>query len=246
MNAHKNAIFIEGGRRLAIIRDKAVAAVVAGATPLDIDTLCDQLITKGGDYPSFKTVADYHHATCINVNDVVVHGMPTADPFKAGDVVTVDVGLVHQGFHLDTSYTVQIPPHSKQVSRFLAAGQLSVTQAISVIVPGRTVFDISKAMQEVIEQEGFTVIRDLTGHGLGKTLHEYPSIPCYADLRSKKDVLKAGMVLAVEVMYTDGGHRLYQGEDGWTLRTVDGSLSAMFEESVLITETGHQILTRIS
>lgn len=244
MNDLKNQIFIEGGKRLSLVRDAAVAAIAAGKTPIEIDALADKLIVKGGDYPSFKTVADYHHATCINVNDVVVHGIPTGTPFKPGDVVTVDVGLVHKGYHLDTSFTIQVPPLNKHISRFLDAGKLSVVEAISVIVPGRSVYDISKAMQRVIEKEGYTVIRDLTGHGLGKKLHEYPNIPCYADLRSRKDVLKAGMVLAVEVMYTDGGYRLKTGEDGWTLRTVDGSLSAMFEESVLVTDSGHQILTR--
>jgi len=234
---------IEGGARLGKVKRELLDAVKAGVTPLEIDALADELITAGGDYPSFKTVRGYHHATCINTNDAVVHGIPTAEPFKPGDLVTIDVGLVHKGWHLDTSITTQVPPISNEVTKFLQTGRDAVETAIKQAIPGNSIYRVSQAMQQVIEAAGYNVIRDLTGHGVGKHLHEDPNIPCYADPRSKKDIIRPGMSLAIEVMYSMGDYRLKMGKDGWTLFTADGSLTAMFEESVFITETGHQVLT---
>ena len=243
MNTQKQQLMIEGGARLGKVKRELLDAVKAGVTPLEIDALADELITAGGDYPSFKTVRGYHHATCINTNDAVVHGIPTAEPFKPGDLVTIDVGLVHKGWHLDTSITTQVPPISNEVTKFLQTGRDAVETAIKQAIPGNSIYRVSQAMQQVIEAAGYNVIRDLTGHGVGKHLHEDPNIPCYADPRSKKDIIRPGMSLAIEVMYSMGDYRLKMGKDGWTLFTADGSLTAMFEESVFITETGHQVLT---
>src|SRR3989338_1517459 len=233
-----------GGARLGRIKRELIEAVRVGVTPLDIDALADRLITAGGDYPSFKTVRGYHHATCINLNSAVVHGIPTAEPFRAGDLVTIYVGLVHKGWHLDTSVTTQLPPLDPKVEKFLEIGQIALGQALKQVLPGNSIYQVSEAMQKVVEGAGYSVIRDLTGHGVGKRLHEEPNIPCYADPRSKTDIIKPGMSLAIEVMYSMGDYHLKMGKDGWTLFTADGSLTAMFEESVFITETGHQVLTR--
>lgn len=235
---------LEGGARLGRIKRELIEAVKVGVTPLTIDALADRLITAGGDYPSFKTVKGYHHATCINLNSAVVHGLPNAEPFKAGDLVTIDVGLVHKGWHLDTSVTVQIPPFDLKVSQFLETGQKALQVALKQALPGHSVYQISEAMQEVVEAAGYSVIRDLTGHGVGRRLHEEPNIPCYADPRTKNYILKPGQSIAVEIMYAMGDYRLKTGPDGWTLSTIDGSLTAMFEESVFITPNGQQILTR--
>ena len=244
MNTLKQKLMLEGGARLGRIKRELVEAVKVGITPLEIDTLADNLITSGGDYPSFKTVRGYHHATCINLNSAVVHGIPNAEPFRAGDLVTIDVGLVHKDWHLDTSVTVQLPPIDPKVEKFLQVGQKALRQALKQALPGHSVYQISEAMQRVVEEAGYNVIRDLTGHGVGKHLHEEPNIPCYADPRTKKDILKPGQSIAVEIMYSMGDYRLKTGPDGWTLSTIDGSLTGMFEESVFITESGQQILTR--
>ncbi len=244
MNTQKQKLMLEGGARLGKIKRELLEAVKVGITPLEIDELADRLITGYGDYPSFKTVRGYHHATCINTNDAVVHGIPTAVPFKPGDLVTIDVGLVHKGWHLDTSTTTQVPPASNEITKFLQVGRESVELAIKQALPGNSIYQVSEAMQKVVEAAGYNVIRDLTGHGVGKHLHEEPSIPCYADDRSKKDIIKPGMSLAIEVMYSMGDYHLKLGKDGWTLYTADGSLTGMFEESVFITDTGHEILTR--
>lgn len=233
----------EGGAHLGSIKRELLDAVKVGVTPLEIDELADRLIASYGDYPSFKTVKGYHHATCINTNDAVVHGIPTSVPFKPGDLVTIDVGLVHKGWHLDTSTTAQVPPVSDSTSKFLAVGRKAVEMAIEQALPGNSIYQVSQAMQKIVEGAGYSVIRDLTGHGVGKHLHEAPNIPCYADPRSKKDIIKPGQALAVEVMYSKGDYHLKTGADGWTLYTVDGSLTGMFEESVFITDTSPQILT---
>ena len=233
-----------GGARLGRIKRELIEAVKVSASPLEIDALADRLITAAGDYPSFKTVRGYHHATCINLNSAVVHGIPTAEPFRAGDLVTIDVGLVHKGWHLDTSVTVSLPPVDPRVEKFLRLGQKALSEALKQALPGHSVYQISQAMQQEVEAAGYSVIRDLTGHGVGKHLHEEPNIPCYADPRTKNYILKPGQSIAVEIMYSMGDYRLKTGPDGWTLFTIDGSLTAMFEESVFITPDGQLILTR--
>ena len=244
MNTLKQKLMLEGGARLGRIKRELIEAVKVGVTPLEIDALADRLIATGGDYPSFKTVRGYHHATCINLNSAVVHGIPTAEPFKAGDLVTIDIGLVHKGWHLDTSVTVSLPPTDSKVEKFLEIGQIALSAALKQALPGHSVYQISEAMQQVVEKAGYSVIRDLTGHGVGKKLHEEPNIPCYADPRTKNMILKPGQSIAVEIMYSMGDYRLKTGPDGWTLFTIDGSLTAMFEESVFITPDGQLILTR--
>jgi methionyl aminopeptidase len=243
MNTKKLELMAIGGQHLGQIKKELAKAIAAGVTPLEIDALADRLIAKAGDTPSFKTVKNYHHATCINVNAAVVHGIPNDRPFKPGDLVTIDVGLVHQGWHLDTSLTVQVPPLDPKVTRFLEAGQEAVSEALKQALPGKTIYDVSKAMQTVIEAAGYSVIRDLTGHGIGRALHEDPYVPCYADPAYRDWVIKPGQALAVEIMYAMGGHKLKLESDGWTLSTADGSLSAMFEETVFITPSGQSILT---
>lgn len=244
MNTLKQKLMLEGGARLGRIKRELIEAVKIGITPLEIDALADNLITAAGDFPSFKTVRGYHHATCINLNSAVVHGIPSATPLKKGDLVTIDVGLVHKGWHLDTSITTFLPPIDPKVSKFLEVGREALAAAINQVLPGHSVYQISEAMQNVVEGAGYSVIRDLTGHGVGKHLHEDPHIPCYADPSNKKDILRPGQSIAVEIMYSMGDHRLKTGSDGWTLYTIDGSLTGMFEESIFITETGHLILTK--
>ena len=176
----------EGGARLGWIKGELVKAVKEGVTPLEIDALADKLITEGGDKASFKMERGYHHATCINLNEGMVHGIPNATPFKAGDVVKIDMGLFHNGYHLDTAVSVQIPPLDPKITQFLETGQKALTSAISQALPGNSVYDISEAMEQVLTQAGYSPIRDLTGHGIGRKLHMDPYIPCFADNQQQK------------------------------------------------------------
>jgi methionyl aminopeptidase len=236
----------EGGKRLGWIKGQLVKAIKAGVTPLDIEFLANKLITEGGNKASFKMEPGYDHATCINVNSGMVHGIPNNTPFYPGDVVKVDMGLFNHGYHLDTAITVQIPPHDDKITSFLRTGQKALTAAISVALPGNSVFDISFAMQQVIEGDGYSVIRDLTGHGIGRKLHMDPFIPCFADKHNKKDILSEDQTIAIEAMYAMGDSRLVEDSDGWTLSTQDGSTAGYFEETVYVASRGPIILTAIN
>jgi len=235
----------EGGARLGWIKGQLVKAVAVGVTPLDIEALADRLIKEGGDKASFKMEHGYYHATCINKNEGMVHGIPNSVPFKAGDVVKIDMGLFHNGYHLDTAITVQIEPKDPKITKFLETGQNALKAAIDQALPGNTVYDISTKMQQIIERDGYGAIRDLTGHGIGRKLHMDPWIPCFADNRSKRDVLSLDQTIAVEAMYTMGDWHLVEDSDGWTLSTQDKSTAGYFEETVYITKDGPIVLTKL-
>lgn len=239
----KTQTMIEGGKRLGHIKSQTISMVKSGLTPLEIDRFVDDLIKQGGDKPSFKMVNGYKYATCINVNAGIVHGIPGNKPLKDGDVVKIDMGLFHNGYHLDTSTTVYINGQDSKIKKFLETSQKALQSAIFMANPGNTVYDISKAMEEGIESGGYSAIRDLTGHGIGKKLHMTPFIPCFADPRSKRDVLSVDQTLAIEVMSSMGSFELVEDSDGWTLSTQDGSITAMYEETVCLTENGPLVLT---
>lgn len=242
----KYQAMVEGGKRLGWIKGQLSAKIKSGVTPLEIDAFVDKAILDGGDKHAFKTVDHYQYATCINVNAGIVHGIPGSVPFQAGDVVKVDMGLIHKGFHLDTSLTVQVGPVTPDVTKFLETSQRALATAISLASPGNTVYDLGEAMQKVVEAGGYNVIRDLTGHGIGRELHMEPFIPCFADPKSRKHVLAVDQTVAIEAMVTMGDWHLVEDPDGWTLSTQDGSLTAMYEETVYITADGPQILTAAS
>lgn len=243
MNQKKAQIFIEGGKRLRVIKNKLQEIVKPGITPLQVDSFAEELITKAGDHPSFKTVSGYHHATCINRNEEMLHGLPNDTPFVKGDVVTIDVGLIHKGCHLDTSFTFQIFPIDIKTQHFLKVGQIALKKALAAAKPGNSIYDVSLAMQQEVERNGFAVTTQFVGHGIGHNLHEDPQIPCFANGSDRKKMIKTGQTLAIEIMYAQGSADLITAPDGWTLKTKDNSLSAMFEESVLITTRGSQVLT---
>lgn len=243
MNA-KLVAMTEGGKRISHIKGVLAGMIKAGITPLEIDAKAQELIKAGGDKCSFMTVDNYKYATCVNVNSGMVHGIPTRKPFEPGDVVKVDLGLMHDGFHLDTCTTIQIPPHKPEITKFLEVSQKSLEAAIFVATPGNTIYDIGLTMQTVAEAGGYNVIRDLTGHGIGKKLHMMPFIPCYGDKRDKNKFLQVDQTIAIEAMISMGDYHLVEDPDGWTLSTQDGSITAMFEETLYLTPDGPLALTK--
>jgi len=243
MNQKKYQKMVLGGHRLKQVKIALKSFIKPGITLAEIDFLADNLITKFGDFPSFKTVSGYHYATCINLNQGIVHGIPNQTRIKPGDLVSVDLGLVHSGFHLDSALTLQVPPLSDSNSKFLETGKKALQNAIEQAIPNNSIYQISQAIQTTIEAKNYSVIRDLTGHGVGKELHQPPSIPCFQDDYYKKVLIKPDQALAIEVMYAMGDYRLITESDGWTISTKDGSLTALFEETVYITDSGNQILT---
>lgn len=232
-------IMAEGGGKLAIIKREVVKAVRPGITTLQLDKLADKLIVEAGGEASFKMVPGYRRATCININDTVVHGIPGSYKIKPGDKVGIDVGMFYKGYHTDTSVTVGGP------EKFLEAGRRGLKKAIDQARVGKRVADISAAMQETVEEAGLNVVRALTGHGIGHELHEEPAIPCFVmgDYKHSPKLVE-GMVIAIEIMYNQGDFEVvYKNDDGWTIVTADGKMSGLFEETVAVTAHGPVVLT---
>lgn len=233
-------IMAEGGKRLAEVRERLIEKIKPGMTGEELDEWADRWIVKLGGYPSFKMVPGYSWATCININWVVVHGVPGNVAINEDDLVSVDLGMYYKGFHTDTSITVGGPV------RFLETGRLALKRAITRAQVGNRVGDLSEAMQKTVEEAGYSVVRALTGHGIGKQLHEEPSIPCFTiGEKNRSPKLIAGMVLAIEVMYNEGkSDVVYLNDDGWTIATKDGKMSGLFEDTVAVTNNGPVVLTQ--
>lgn len=234
----------EGGKALGLIRDTLKNFTKVGMKFEHIEAEAQRLIKDAGMKPSFSTVEGYHWATCIMKNDELCHGIPQGKTVEDGDIITIDVGLINNGYHLDTTTTFPVGAISSTTKTFLEEGRASVDKAIAQARAGNSVYDISFAMEKHLKRHGYGAVYDLTGHGIGKELHMSPSIPVFAHKPDKKRLIKAGDTLAIEVMYTAGEPDLVIAEDGWTYKTKDNSLSAMFEETVLVTENGPEILTR--
>lgn len=234
----------KGGGKLARVRANILALALPGVKTIDLDREAEKLILQAGGKPSFKMVKGYKWATCICVNDCIVHGIPNAYKLKNGDTVTVDIGMYYRGYHTDTAATVVVGAEG-QVNRFLAVGKQALEKAIQQALPRNRIGHISQAMQQIVERAGYNVARTLVGHGIGKKLHEKPQIPCFLDGEIKATLpLKQGMTLAIEVIYMEGNAEIEQdAKDHWTIRTKDGSRSAMFEHTVLVTERKPIILT---
>jgi len=247
----------EGGKLLSQILHQLLDAVQPGGIPLEVDKLAKQLIAQVGGSPSFMTVNNYQWATCISVNEGVVHGVPTTTPFNVGDVVGVDVGLLYKGYHTDTSWTkiVQKSIHSassgqefkieNNAEKFLRTGEQALKTAITKAIAGNRIGHISQAIQETVEGAGYSVVESLVGHGIGTKLHESPQVPGVLTRPIEKTpLLQVGMTIAIEVIYAAGQPEImYGNSDGWTLVTKDGSLSGLFEQTVLITDSAPRIIT---
>ncbi len=241
-----------GGIILGEVLTALIGKIVPGITELEIDNLAQGLIIKKGAEPGFQKVPGYKHTICISTNDVVVHGVPTSRTLKEGDVVGIDCGVFYAGFHTDMAETIIVKSSKLKVQspgeRFLETGKRALFEGIRQAKAGNRVGHISHAIQDRVEGAGYSVVRSLVGHGVGKSLHEAPEIPGY--LSQKIDLTPAlfnGQTLAIEAIYNMGGHEVvYDRNDDWTIRTRDGSLSGLFERTVLITEKGPELLTSLS
>lgn len=238
-------IMAEGGKRLGKIKRELIKAVDERVSALDVEKLADRLIRKASGRASFKMVPRYRWATCINVNDGIVHGIPDEEiVFKKGDIVSVDVGFFYKDFHTDTSFTVGVKVDAEG-EKFLGVGRKALEKAINKAQVGNRVFDISKAIQGTLREENLNPIRALVGHGIGRVLHEEPQIPCFITGKRKNSPrLPEGAVLAIEVMCTKGEPDVELGNDGWTIKTQDGKIAGLFEETVAVTKKGPIILTK--
>jgi methionyl aminopeptidase len=239
-------IMAEGGKKLAQVKARLKEKIKVGANAQQIDDLAEKLILDSGGKPSFKMVPKYFWTTCVNVNEGVVHGIPKKTiVFKKGDLVSVDLGVYYKGFHTDTSFTVGLQL-DKKTAKFMKIGKKALDEAIMQAKPGNRVYDISQAMEKRVKASGYSPVRALVGHGVGRELHEEPQIPCFTyGKRSDSPQLRKGMVIAIEVMYAEGKGDVSLEDDGWTISASDGTITALFEETIAITKIGPKVLTEL-
>lgn len=213
-----------------------------GITPKELDSMAHRLISEAGGVPSFLNYRKYPAATCISVNSVIVHGIPNDKPLKEGDIVSLDFGVFKDGYHADSAWTFPVGEISPDAQRLLNVTKESLFQGLAKARAGNAVEDISAAVQKYVESNGYSVVRDLVGHGIGKTLHEEPSVPNFGKA-GRGPKLKEGMTMCIEPMVNQGTWKVREHSDGWTMDTADGKLSAHFEHTIAITRNGPDILT---
>lgn len=230
------------GRATGEVLGEVGKLVKAGVTTAELDSRAEKLIRDKGGEPVFLGYRGYRHATCISINDEIVHGIPGERVVKEGDIVSVDVGVRINGYCGDSAATFPVGKISAKVEKLLRVGRESLKAAIKQARAGRHLGDISHAVETHAEKNGFSVVRDLYGHGIGRDLHEDPLIPNFGKAGEGIE-LKPGMILAIEPMLNIGGWRIKTLTDGWTVVTEDGSLSCHFEHTVLITEGEPEVLT---
>lgn len=237
----------EGGKELARILNKLAGQAVPGATGRDIASSALSEVKSSGLQPILLGYEGFPDAICISVNDAIVHGIPTKDKFKAGDIVKLDLTVANKGMVVDSALTVVVDSKtpSSDVKRLLEGTKRSLLAGIDAIKgDGTRVGDISAAVQDVLDKNKLGIVRDLVGHGVGYGVHEEPNIPNYG-VKGTGPTLISGMTIAVEPMATLGDWRVDFLKDGWTVVTHDGTLSAHFEHTVLITDDGAEILTTL-
>lgn len=245
----KNKIAIEkirfAGKLLAQILKEIEPDVIAGIDTLNLDRIIEDKMRKVGLNPECKGYAGYKHATCISINDGIVHGVPSKDlVLKSGDFVKIDVVGSYKGYCADITRYFFVGNPTVLAKKMAATAQSALDKAILIVAPGVKVSQISACIQDEVEMEGFSVIRVYAGHGIGKDLHEEPDIPNYRK-KGGDVVLREGMVLAIEPMISERSYEVKVLEDGWTAKTADGGLSAHVEDTVLVIKTGADVLTRI-
>ena len=246
----ERASLIEGGKRLATILQALAERVAPGVSAEELDTLAEVMIREGGDEPAFLGYTPdggarpYPAALCVSINDEIVHGIPneSAKVLKEGDIVSLDLGLTHEGVIVDAAITVPVGVIDAKTKRLLAATKDALSAGIAAAKPGRRVGDVSAAIQKVIEGAGFTVVKELGGHGVGEGVHEEPFISNFGRPGTGEELVE-GMVLALEPISSAGKAAVKVAPDGYTYRTKDGSRSAHFEHTILLERDSARIIT---
>jgi methionyl aminopeptidase len=232
----------ESGQVLGKAHAEVAQWIKPGITTKKLDTIAEDYIRSYGGIPSFKGFNNFPASLCMSVNEVVVHGIPGNYELKDGDIVSIDCGVKLNGFHSDSAYTYPVGEVSKEVMDLLTATKKSLYKGIEQAVDGLRIGDIGFAVQHYCEERGYTVVRELVGHGVGRELHEGPEVPNYGK-RGKGLRLKEGMVLAIEPMINLGTKSVMQEKDGWTIRTSDRKYSAHFEHTIVVRKGKAEILT---
>ena len=243
-NDEEIALMRESGRLLSIVFKELEAYVRPGISTKEIDTFAEKTIRGLGGVPNFLNYEGFPGSVCTSVNDQVVHGIPSEyEILDEGDIISLDCGLIYKGYHSDAARTYGVGKISKEAKELIDVTRRSFFAGIEKAVAGNRLYDISRAIDDYIVPHGYGIVRELTGHGIGKNLHEEPMIPNYKKLFERGIKLKAGMTLAIEPMITYGSRRVVWAEDEWTVITEDGSLAAHYENTILVTEGRPEILT---
>jgi methionyl aminopeptidase len=233
----------EGGQRLARVLQSVIEAVRPGVTTGELDVIAEKGILAAGGTPSFKGYNGYPASLCTSVNEGVVHGIPRDDwKLNEGDIVGLDIGMVYDGAFTDTAFTVGVGSISAQAQQLIVVAREALRRGLRLVRAGVRTGEVGAAIQKHVEAAGFGIVRDLVGHGVGNAIHEDPQVPNFGPAKSG-EVLRAGQTIAVEPMVTAGNYAVRTLSDGWTVVTRDGSLAAHFEQTVAVTDKGHEILT---
>lgn len=237
------ALMREAGRVLAIVHEELKKAVKPGITTKDLDRLCETVIRDHGCKPSFLHLYDFPASVCISVNDEVIHGIPSKKTvLHEGDIVSLDAGVEYKGYHSDAARTWGVGEISKEAKQLIDVTRESFFEGIKFAKEGNHLYDISRAIQAHAEKFGYGVVRDFVGHGIGQQVHEDPEVPNFAQ-RRRGMKLMPGMTLAIEPMINQGTYEVEWMDDEWTIVTADGSLSAHYENTVLITHGEPEVLS---
>jgi methionyl aminopeptidase len=229
---------------VAEILGKLTDVIAPGVTGLDLEGICEEELGKRSVKAAFKGYRGYPYCLCVSINEMVVHGFPSKRAFKEGDLISIDFGVLSDGFYGDSAVTIPVGKISSEAARLIDITSTSLDRGIDAVRVGNRVQDISSAVQREVEGAGFSVVRAFVGHGIGRNLHEAPQVPNFGS-PGKGMRLREGMVLAIEPMVNAGGSDVKILDDGWTAVTKDGTLSAHFEHSVAVTRNGPYVLSRV-
>ena len=240
---HEIQLMREAGKRLEDVHNQLAEIIKPGISTYEIDQFGEKAIRAYGCIPNFLNYNGYPASICVSVNDEVVHGIPSKKRIlQEGDIVSLDAGLIYEGHHSDAARTYGVGEISEEAKKLIQVTKESFFKGICLAKPGNHLFDISEAIQEHVERNGFSIVRDLVGHGIGTHLHEDPQIPNFKE-RRRGMKLRPGMTLAIEPMVNAGTFEVEWLDDDWTVVTADGSLAAHYENTIAITEEGYEILT---
>ncbi len=238
------AVMAEGGKILAKIMKELKNRIKPGVATKDLNKVAQDLIFKYSTKPAFKGYEKFPAVLCTSINKVIVHGVPSDYKLKEGDIISLDLGILHKNFYSDMAITVPVGKVAPEAQRLIRITKKALKRGIKKVRPGNTIGDIGNTIQRYVESQGFNVVRDLCGHGIGRKLHEDPQILNYGK-RHTGPKIKQGMVFCIEPMVTMGDYEIKKSKDGFGLETKDGSLSAHFEHTIAVTKTGYEVLTNL-
>ena len=235
----------QAGKIVAMTHEHLKPYIKAGISTKKLDEMAEKFILSQGATPSFKGYGGFPGSICASINDVLVHGIPNAAHIlKEGDIISVDIGANYKGYHGDSAWTYAVGEVSEEAKELMKVTEESLYRGLEQVKPGNRISDISNAIQTFVEAHGYGVPRDYTGHGVGTNLHEDPIVPNYG-IAGRGPKIVSGMVIAVEPMVTLGDYHTRTMLDDWTVKTIDGKITAHYEHTIVVTDEGYEILTKI-